>query len=353
MQDIFITSIKINKVRHLKELEIALSKDKKKHLILTGKNGSGKTSVLEAMAAIFENGSYDSDERSPLGIEFTSLKKWRNGLQKGKVVAAFYKTHNRALMITPEGPRKIDLHRQYAAIQSPASLFLQYLVNLQAEKAFIDDEGDTHTVEKIESWFTMFETTLQELFEDETLRLRFDRKNFNFSIMTKHREPFDFNTLSDGYATIINILGDLIMKMKDNPTNKYDMPGVVLIDDIETHLHAELQKKILPFLTNFFPKIQFIVSTHSPFVIDSLDNAVVYDLENEMPIKDLLAYSYDTIVEHYLDVGKYSEQIKRMLGEYETLLTKEMKTEEEEYRLMELRNYLTWIMHKFGPKRES
>lgn len=199
----------------------------------------------------------------------------------------------------------------------------------------------------------MFETTLQKLFEDETLRLRFDRKNFNFSIMTKHREPFDFNTLSDGYAAIINILGDLIMKMKDNRTNTYDMPGVVLIDDIETHLHAELQKKILPFLTNFFPRIQFIVSTHSPFVIDSLDNAVVYDLENEMPIKDLLAYSYDTIVEHYLDVGKYSEQIKRMLGEYETLLTKKMKTDEEEFKLMELRNYLTWIMHKFGQKRES
>lgn len=353
MQDIFITSIKINKVRHLEKLEITLSKAEKKHLILTGKNGSGKTSMLEAISAIFESGSYDSNERRPLELEFTSLEKWRKELQKGKVVAAFYKTHNRALMITPEGPRKIDLRKQYAAIQSPASFFLQYLVNLQAEKAFVGDEGNTRAVEKIESWFTMFETTLQELFEDDTLTLRFDRKNFNFSIKTKHRESFDFNTLSDGYAAIINILGDLIMRMRDNLTDGYTMPGVVLIDDIETHLHAELQKKFLPFLTNFFPRIQFIVSTHSPFVIDSLGKAVVYDLENEMQIKDLLAYSYDAIVEHYLDVGKYSKQIKRMLGEYEILLTKKMKTEEEEFKLMELRNYLTWVMHKFGPKKES
>ncbi len=49
MQDLFMTSIKINKVRHLKNLEITLSKDEKKHLILTGKNGSGKTSVLEQL----------------------------------------------------------------------------------------------------------------------------------------------------------------------------------------------------------------------------------------------------------------------------------------------------------------
>jgi hypothetical protein len=305
------------------------------------------------MTAIFERGSYTNDTKNPLEMVFTSLEKWRKGLQKGHVIAAFYKTNNRALMITPEGPRKIDLRKQYAAIQSPASLFLQYLVNLQAEKAFVGDEGDTHAVKKIESWFTMLERTLQELFEDDSLTLRFDRKNFNFSIKTKHREPFDFNTLSDGYAAIINILGDLIMRMKDNLTDGYTMPGVVLIDDIETHLHANLQKQFLPFLTNFFPNIQFITSTHSPFVIDSLDNAVVYDLENEIQVKDLSAYSYDTIVEYYLDVGKYSKQIKRMLGEYEILLTKGMKTDEEEYRLMELRNYLTWIMHKFGPKKES
>ena len=45
----FITSIHINEVRHLKNIEIKLSPEKRQHLILTGKNGSGKTSVLQAM----------------------------------------------------------------------------------------------------------------------------------------------------------------------------------------------------------------------------------------------------------------------------------------------------------------
>ena len=45
----FITSVHINEVRHLKNIEIKLNPEKRQHLILTGKNGSGKTSVLQAM----------------------------------------------------------------------------------------------------------------------------------------------------------------------------------------------------------------------------------------------------------------------------------------------------------------
>ena len=56
---------------------------------------------------------------------------------------------------------------------------------------------------------------------------------------------------------------------------------IVLIDEIETHLHLELQKLILPMLTELFPNIQFIVSTHSPFVINSIENATIFDLEKK------------------------------------------------------------------------
>ncbi|WP_141555725.1 AAA family ATPase [Bacillus wiedmannii] len=49
MTDIFVTELNINKVRHLKNVSIPLSKETRKHLILTGKNGSGKTSLLEGI----------------------------------------------------------------------------------------------------------------------------------------------------------------------------------------------------------------------------------------------------------------------------------------------------------------
>ena len=58
----YITKIYIEQVRHLKDIQIELNKEKRQHLILTGKNGSGKTSVLEALRSFLEmiqNGLYD------------------------------------------------------------------------------------------------------------------------------------------------------------------------------------------------------------------------------------------------------------------------------------------------------
>ena len=53
MEQVFLTGVEIKKVRHLKDISIPLDKEKRKHLILTGKNGSGKTSVLEALVQFF------------------------------------------------------------------------------------------------------------------------------------------------------------------------------------------------------------------------------------------------------------------------------------------------------------
>lgn len=69
------------------------------------------------------------------------------------------------------------------------------------------------------------------------------------------------------------------MEKKTGKNFKFDMQGIVLIDEIETHLHLELQKIILKLLTTVFPNIQFIITTHSPFILSSLENTVVYDLE--------------------------------------------------------------------------
>lgn len=101
------------------------------------------------------------------------------------------------------------------------------------------------------------------------------------------RDPFDFNELSSGYAAVLDIVVDLIIRMESQTERRFDfsVAGIVLIDEIETHLHLELQRKILDLLTSIFPNIQFIMSTHSPFIINSVDNAVIYDLERNFWLK--------------------------------------------------------------------
>ena len=71
----------------------------------------------------------------------------------------------------------------------------------------------------------------------------------------------------------------------------------MLIDELETHLHVELQRKILPFLTEFFPRIQFIITTHSAYILNSISNACIYDLEKQVRFTDFSSYSVDDIAE--------------------------------------------------------
>ena len=91
------------------------------------------------------------------------------------------------------------------------------------------------------------------------------------------------------------------------------------------------------FLTAFFPKIQFIVSTHSPFIISSLDNSIVFDLENRIKLEDASEFSYTSIVEDYLQAkSEYSDLVEKKMTEYELLTGKSSRDKAEETRLAEL-----------------
>jgi predicted ATP-binding protein involved in virulence len=88
-----------------------------------------------------------------------------------------------------------------------------------------------------------------------------------------------------------------------------------------------LQKRILPFLTKVFPNIQFIVATHSPFVITSLEKAIVYDLEKHIRLDgDLTEYSYTDIIEGYYDVSECSAGLKSDFDRYVELCNMDSRT---------------------------
>ena len=104
-----------------------------------------------------------------------------------------------------------------------------------------------------------------------------------------------------------------------------------------------LQKKILPFLTKFFPKIQFIITTHSPFILSSLKDVVICDLERKIITGDLSAYSYESLVDSYFDLDKYSIKIQNDIQIYRELKQKYLNqnlSEDEQIQFVELEIYL-------------
>ena len=176
----------------------------------------------------------------------------------------------------------------------------------------------------------------------------FDEESFQFTIYETGREPVDFNTLSSGYAAVLDIVNDLMIRMEAQSKLRasFDLEGIVLIDD----LHLELQKNILPLLTTLFPNLQFIVSTHSPFILSSLDNAVIYDLENEILVKNgLKDLPYEGIVEGYFGVDRLANELRNKLERYKNLVDKIELSDEEYAEIEELESALDEIPDGLAP----
>lgn len=87
----------------------------------------------------------------------------------------------------------------------------------------------------------------------------------------------NFSSLSDGYRELLSLAADIAWRMAVlNPQleSPYkETPGIIMIDEIELHLHPKWQSIILNCLQAVFPKVQFVVTTHSPLVIQSIEES--------------------------------------------------------------------------------
>ncbi|MEH1921181.1 MAG: AAA family ATPase [Nostoc sp.] len=138
----------------------------------------------------------------------------------------------------------------------------------------------------------------------EYARIGVDEKNQrNIAIIIKIKNEHEINIspsfshLSSGEMMLLALFASILKEYdyinNSQAHNTSDISGIVLIDEIDLHLHIELQKEILPQLLKFFPKIQFLITTHSPFFILGLD--AVYN--NQVKLIDLPIGNEITITE--------------------------------------------------------
>lgn len=369
---LYITEIMIESVRHLKNIRIPISSDKMKHVILTGKNGSGKTSVLDAIASFLDNTSandsiynarksiqdgnqllkstnYLDNELNSKSVDIKfnlSLYEIQQMYKKGGFVLAYYKSDRVFYADIPKHVEKVELKDSYSINEMPRQNFVKYLLDLKMTEALSLTSGKKEKADLIKAWFKNFDEMLQKIFGDDSVHLEFDEETFLFHISQKGKESFDFNTLSSGYAAILDIVADIIIRMEKRKEKSFlfDMPGIVLIDEVDNHLHLELQKRILQLLTTIFPNIQFIVSTHSPFILNSLDNIVIYDLEKALLINNgLTEIPYSGIVEGFFQADTLSDSLKQKYERYKQLVVKSDLSDGEIEEIAKLEMYLDEI----------
>ncbi|MCD8303267.1 MAG: AAA family ATPase [Prevotellaceae bacterium] len=337
---ICIDRIELRKVRNLPELVIPLDEKEKKHLILTGPNGSGKTTVVNELKQYLDGltrvpAEKELNKKSAAVISFTDLLGLYPKWLRGDFVICSFDAHRKVSFKEPEGPKKIKEPK--TLLENVGQYFVQYMVNLRARRSFANDDGDKETADKIQRWFDGFERSLAILLGHSDFELMFDSKEFNYTIKEKDKEPYHFSQLSDGYSALLSIVSELMLRMSlEEPLDAYGKEGVVLIDEVENHLHVGLQKKVMPFLTELFPNVQFIVTTHSPFVLSSIKDSVIFDLESRKRYADFSEYSYQSIIEGYYGVDIYSTVVVEAVDKAEKMLRQPSLTEEEEVEIKNL-----------------
>ena len=198
----------------------------------------------------------------------------------------------------------------------------------------IDTRKQQFEVERslIESAFITFTAPLspEYNFINEELEVtslsvnRPDKREFELTFNFKDQRHIMFETLPMGYKRIFSIILDIAYRSYILNGN-LDSDGVVLIDEIELHLHPSLQQEILNRLKKTFPKLQFIVTTHSPLVIsnfktDTNNKIIKLSQENNEysseDIEGIYGIDYATNLREVMEVDPRSSTIDKYINAY-------------------------------------
>lgn len=158
---------------------------------------------------------------------------------------------------------------------------------------------------------------------NECSNLRVVRKPRLEMKIEKGHLNLNVSQMSDGEKCTLALLGDLARRlalanpMKMNPLSG---EGVVLIDEIEQHMHPSWQRKILKTLRDTFPNIQFIVTTHSPIILSEADeNYNLFFLEDEDEVINIVkapqlnGYDTNAVLEQFMGTKSINSETEGLI----------------------------------------
>ncbi|MCD7842209.1 MAG: AAA family ATPase [Lachnospiraceae bacterium] len=151
-------------------------------------------------------------------------------------------------------------------------------------------------------------------------------------------QKFAMDEMSDGYKNTLSMIGDIAYRMAVlNPILGErvleETPGIVLIDEVDLHLHPQWQQTILKDLHEVFPGIQFIVTSHAPAVINSVPREQIRILDNGeiyRPAAETYGRDANSILREVMKVSERPADIQRRLDRFYTCMDeKDYNTAEE------------------------
>jgi AAA15 family ATPase/GTPase len=304
--------------------------------VFLGNNNTGKTNLLKAIASF--NSTFSLilyPKNSGYGVDYMNDR-------------LFIKYEDAALYLKPTFPKKFTLNDPQTLSQS----FL-FKNNSLCSAYGVIRNIETNGISTKETEYSNTDNLLFNLnlvnFEDWLFQLDYAAKNGQDKAATKrdllievlkseifpeingiqfysddnannyikYRTIDDWRRLSElgyGYQSMLSWLMDFAKKMFDrypDSENPLKEPAVLLVDEIDLHLHPAWQRKIIKYLSDLFPKTQFIVTTHSPFILQSMENVNLYTLRREgdhtisthLGQQSFIGWSIEEILSEIMELG--------------------------------------------------
>jgi predicted ATP-binding protein involved in virulence len=269
-----IDTLKIENFFSIKNIELQ-NLQEKKEIYIVGENGDGKTLFLQALAlglkGVDEGDVFDlvkSQKDYILKIEDTNSNSYTSRDESYKNFFAYGANRNNNCQMREDETGYLTLFNSSFDLKNPMD-WLKYL-------DYSEKSGKENVI-SVEN----AKNLLQELLEsDVQINIEPDKVTF-----IERGSEVNFEQLSAGYKGVITIVTDLLVRLSENQSDAEsvkDFKGIVLIDEVELHLHPKWKYNFVKKLRTIFPNIQFIMTTHSPTVIlGASKEAVFYKIYKE------------------------------------------------------------------------
>jgi len=386
-----IDSLRIEYFRGLRNIQIP---ELDSHVnLFVGVNGAGKSSILDAISLVFSwytarmlsvkgrgrdipkddinrhssNGCtieliidklgewklyrslrYRKTDRSDLAAMNRFVAETRDWLDEENLISvpvvAYYDIHRVIPNAYPRMPRNKTEFSQldtYKNALSAGNLFSDFFnwfrlsedyenEQFKDERQF-QDHGLSAVREAVASVFT------------EYSNLRVTRRPLALT-MEKGDETFKINQLSDGEKCYISLVCDIARRLAIANPNPYENPllgtGIVLIDEIELHLHPKWQQSVVSKLVETFPNCQFFITTHSPIVASDVSGKVFAIKDGEIMEQQTFGKLSSNILSSVFDLSMARSLFVQSLIDSAYDSIKDGKTKDYESKLQELTDIL-------------
>ena len=297
-----ISSIEIESFQGIKNLLVEDIPDNTKWIFLTGENGFGKTSILQALSLGLT--SYDENKRYlPSGSRIKIGYSIKGKYIQNSVTSSYnedFKDLNSKFIAY--GPLRLVVQASSSENQESQNssniynLFhrdgLLRNVNYLVKNSYLKkDKSEFDNLRN--AIIRVLDNRIRDISIDDDGIVQYLEVDDNGNSLGQNQ----LELLATGFQGLINLVGDIIIRFSVSAKKYEDFEGIVVVDELENHLHPIFQKKLPSLLSSVFPNIQFITSIHSPIPLLGSPKEIVVINTNRTADEGITAERIDQLFE--------------------------------------------------------